>query len=272
MIDLNVNEISLRASELGSLDLECILGPCLDGVLNHNEGRIVIFLSFAAVIFSSYKVFFEKEIKKRLNWIYIGIFSVLFPIFFIAFSMNCHMGVFGCAGSALFYSIPLSFVIALVVGYVLMPFIYLKIKKTHKLSSGNLSRLIKLQALKNNIRKPDLYLFESNEPEAFSYSFTKPIIMVSTRMLEILTNKEAEAVLLHELGHIQNGSSIYKFAAFFAASLPFFSRIVDKVLIEEGEEELADDFAASTQGSCRYLNSARKKISDFYEFKREINK
>jgi Zn-dependent protease with chaperone function len=248
------------------IDIECIIDQCLDIVLNFNEGRAVLLFSLSAILFSFYKVHTERKTKQKLSWVYALIFSFLFPLFFIAFSMTCQMGI-SCAGSAIFYSLPLSFVIALIVGYVIIPFIYMRLRKNHKLSNGSLASFVENTAADNNIRKPGLYAFDSIEPEAFSYSFVTPIIMISTRMMEMLTRKEVEAVLLHELGHLKGSSSIYRFAAFFVSHLPFLSRAVDVLVVEKGEEELADRFAAKIQRTSRHIRSARRKISEYHRMK-----
>lgn len=252
------------------ISLDCMLGICLTELLGNDLGKGILGLSAIAVIISGYKIHTEKEMKNKLNWIYIAIFGILLPFVYVAVTMVCHIGFFGCTERTMMYSIPISFIVTLVIGYILIPFAYMKLKKNHKIVSDYQTDFIESLASKNKIKKPPLYVFESSNPEAFSYSLFTPVIMISTRLYELLNKKELEAVLLHELGHLKNGSSYYKFAAFFAASLPVFSRIIDVVLVEKKEESIADDFAVSIQKTNKHIKSARKKVHQYYKLKEEI--
>ena len=72
-----------------------------------------------------------------------------------------------------------------------------------------------------------------------------------------------QAVLLHELYHIKNKSSIWKFSLNQIkrfSPLSYFSSIRKSI---NNEERDADLFAIKVQGTKRFLQSAKKKINQF---------
>ncbi|KAM6573178.1 hypothetical protein CsatA_017258 [Cannabis sativa] len=56
-----------------------------------------------------------------------------------------------------------------------------------------------------NIESPDLYVRQSPVPNAYTLAISgkKPFIVVHTSLVELLTRKELQAVLAHELGHLK---------------------------------------------------------------------
>lgn len=56
-----------------------------------------------------------------------------------------------------------------------------------------------------NIEPPDLYVRQSPVPNAYTLAIggKKPFVVVHTSLVELLTRKELQAVLAHELGHLK---------------------------------------------------------------------
>ncbi|KAK2661473.1 hypothetical protein Ddye_000047 [Dipteronia dyeriana] len=56
-----------------------------------------------------------------------------------------------------------------------------------------------------NIEAPDLYIRQSPVPNAYTLAISgkKPFVVVHTSLVELLTRKELQAVLAHELGHLK---------------------------------------------------------------------
>ncbi|KAF8013126.1 hypothetical protein BT93_I1104 [Corymbia citriodora subsp. variegata] len=56
-----------------------------------------------------------------------------------------------------------------------------------------------------NIEAPDLYVRQSPVPNAYTLAIggKKPFVVVHTSLVELLTRKELQAVLAHELGHLK---------------------------------------------------------------------
>lgn len=56
-----------------------------------------------------------------------------------------------------------------------------------------------------NVEAPDLYVRQNPVPNAYTLAISgkKPFIVVHTGLVELLTQKELQAVLAHELGHLK---------------------------------------------------------------------
>ncbi|MDP5039056.1 MAG: protease HtpX, partial [Candidatus Gracilibacteria bacterium] len=62
----------------------------------------------------------------------------------------------------------------------------------------------------NNIKMPEVGIYESPEPNAFATGATKnsSLVAVSTGLLDLMTEDEIEGVISHEMAHILNGDMI----------------------------------------------------------------
>ncbi len=69
---------------------------------------------------------------------------------------------------------------------------------------ANIAKVAKLPKM------PDVYIFASNDPNAFAtgHSKSSSLVAVSTGLLEKMNDEEVEAVLAHEVAHIANGDMI----------------------------------------------------------------
>ncbi|KAK9670100.1 hypothetical protein RND81_13G177500 [Saponaria officinalis] len=56
-----------------------------------------------------------------------------------------------------------------------------------------------------NVEPPDLYVRQSPSPNAYTLAISgeRPFVVVHTSLIELLTRKELQAVLAHELGHLK---------------------------------------------------------------------
>ncbi|XP_022928321.1 uncharacterized protein LOC111435181 [Cucurbita moschata] len=70
---------------------------------------------------------------------------------------------------------------------------------------SNLYQLIIEAAKVLNVEAPDLYVRQNPVPNAYTLAISgkKPFIVVHTGLVELLTQKELQAVLAHELGHLK---------------------------------------------------------------------
>lgn len=62
-----------------------------------------------------------------------------------------------------------------------------------------------------NIEAPDLYVRQSPVPNAYTLAVSgkRPFVVVHTSLVELLTQKELQAVLAHELGHLKCDHGIW---------------------------------------------------------------
>ncbi|KAF3965576.1 hypothetical protein ACB098_01G247600 [Castanea mollissima] len=70
---------------------------------------------------------------------------------------------------------------------------------------SDLHRLMMEAAEVLNIEAPDLYVRQSPVPNAYTLAVSgkRPFVVVHTSLVELLTQKELQAVLAHELGHLK---------------------------------------------------------------------
>lgn len=142
-----------------------------------------------------------------------------------------------------------------------MPYLYPWATKSSEIKNNSLNNLLKKWTKHFRISQPTIYLLNESTPMAYSITNIKPAVFLSVGLLEILNKKELEAVLLHELYHIKNKSSIWKFSLNqikMFSPLSSFSSIRKSI---DNEEREADLFAMKIQGTNRFLSSAKNKIN-----------
>jgi Zn-dependent protease with chaperone function len=66
---------------------------------------------------------------------------------------------------------------------------------------------------------PDLFIFQSPMPNAYTLGVREPIIAVSTSLVDLLEEKELLGILSHELAHWASDHALYKMAVRFIVVL-----------------------------------------------------
>lgn len=61
-----------------------------------------------------------------------------------------------------------------------------------------------------DVREPELYVAQYPVPNAYTSGHDHPYIVVTTGLLDLMSEDEVMAVLAHELGHIKSGHVLYK--------------------------------------------------------------
>ena len=61
-----------------------------------------------------------------------------------------------------------------------------------------------------DIREPELYVAQFPAPNAYTSGHNNPFIVVTTGLLDLMSDEEVLAVIAHELGHIKSGHVLYK--------------------------------------------------------------
>lgn len=186
---------------------------CLPAFIASKEGIFTIVFSILLLGISHWKIR-KKETVHRTFWIYAHLFAVTLPIFYFLFASKCG-SIFSCNTAAFIFSIPVSILGTIALGYIIAPWIYQHSLKTKEVTNGELYNTVKNLASPENIKMPKLFLVDEIKPTAFSSTSITPKIFFSVGMLEILTKKEFEAVLLHELYHIKTKTPKLKSLGFF---------------------------------------------------------
>ena len=156
---------------------------------------------------------------------------------------------------------PSAIAIGTLAGFVVIPSFYMFSSRRQSKNKELVSFVRKYSRLMK-IRMPNIYIIDKAKPVAFSFKSFKSAIFISVGMLDILNKKEIQAVLLHELAHIKQKSSIMKFSSSLLRLSPL--SVLARFHHDTGKEEHeADMFAIRTQGTPKYIRSAKSKIRNY---------
>ncbi len=120
-----------------------------------------------------------------------------------------------------------------------------------------LKSIIKRHSLQNKV-----YLIENSRTFAFCFGILNPKIYISTHLLSLMTEKEIEAVILHEKYHLDHRDSLTMLIATVLQHLfPFFPLLSDLVRNYKIEREIeADHQAIQTLGNAQPVTTVLKKL------------
>ena len=205
------------------------------------------------------------SLKKRIFLIYTHLFLLSFAFVYVALSLSCAEPSFLCPVTLTqtgLYSFPIAVLLSLAAGFFLFPW-FAKFG-AKKISGGALADFVNAQSFALGIKSPALYSIDSQKPYAFSALGFKPVIFVSIGMQELLSEREVQAVLLHELSHVASSAPAFKLSANLVSLFSPFHSVRAFHAAFESEEARADEFACRMQGTKRFVNSAKKKIDGFF--------
>src|SRR5574342_316118 len=134
--------------------------------------------------------------------LYAHLLFILSPLFYFALSINCSLGLVqgllswctAVLAKFVIYILPPLMAAVFIAGYVLLPKLYAFISKP--LQSRTFERLCRATGIKS-----ELFIIDRAKPLAFTLGRK---VFVSVGMCELLSRKELEAVLLHELYHVSS--------------------------------------------------------------------
>ena len=58
--------------------------------------------------------------------------------------------------------------------------------------------------------KPELYVIQSPEANAYTLGMDKPFIVITSGLYDLMTHEEMRFVVGHELGHALSGHAVYR--------------------------------------------------------------
>ncbi|RXZ78515.1 M56 family peptidase [Paenibacillaceae bacterium] len=202
----------------------------------------------------------------KLRWIY-----TLLVVFLALFSVQ--MGLFvarqmegGGLGVALWTSI----VFDLIIGYTLIRAIwritaqaYLS-RKSHQLfRSRKHDKLTKRLNYKYSNLGTDIIVVRDEAFVALAIGMRKPIIVISTQVLNMFSDDEVKAILLHECHHCRNRDTLKLFVMTLLTEAFGYWPIMKPIFryYQTWTELLADRFAIRQMGTELYLASVLLKLS-----------
>lgn len=142
-----------------------------------------------------------------------------------------------------------------------------QVRKTQKLVKGLLVKQVLIPRKIKNIIIPlgledKVHLIKDKNLFSFCFGIISPHIIITAGLVNGLSSKELQAVLLHEQAHLQNHDPFKILLGKTIAStfffLPIFSELNNSM--NAMNEILADKFVMSVQHDALYLKAALKKI------------
>lgn len=237
---------------------------CFEGFIVTPEKIVlsVLSLSLAVAALLAIKKF-NLSPKIKVGLIYGHLITLLFP--FVLLTTNfacgavCSMYCYNDTTANIAYALPTTLLFGTMAGLVVIPSFYMF--SNRKLGNREVNKFVRRYSRMLRIKTPNIYIVDKARPLAFSFKSFRSAIFISVGMLDVLNTKELQAVILHELSHIKQKSSLLKFSSSLLKISPL--SIIARFHHDTGlEEKKADDFAAKMQGTSRYVNSARKKVKN----------
>lgn len=123
--------------------------------------------------------------------------------------------------------------------------------------TSDLQETASLMNLRNNI-----LLIKDENLYSFCFGFLNPKIIITSGLVSSLTQKELEAVLLHEQAHLKNKDPLKLLIGKAVASMFFFLPIFRELYrnMEATNELIADSWTTEVQKDTTFLRGALRKI------------
>lgn len=231
--------------------------------INYPINLYVLIFSFilSAVFYLLFKR--TESIKKKINFLAIHIVLLFFPFIFAVLSWKCIMPVVSCSVKMFTLFIPFAALGAAILSFMLLPFLYNWSNKSNSINKGFIKNFVENQSMKLKIREPKIYSINEVKPMAYSITNLKPSVFISVGLSELLSKKEMQAVLLHELYHQKSKAYFWKFSFNMLRIFTPLSTFISVSEPMEKEEREADKYAIGIQKTGKYLKSAKRKIEKF---------
>lgn len=239
---------------------------CFAGLVVDVDKLILTSISLSfAIAFLIFIKKFNLSTKVKVGLIYGHLILLFFPLVLLTTDFACGAMCMPCAGDTFAmasYALPSALALGTLAGFVVIPSFYMFSNK-RQMKNTEIISLVRKYSRRLKIKTPKIYIIDKAKPIAFSFKSFRSAIFVSVGMLDILNKKELHAVILHELAHIKQKSSVLKISSSILNILSPLS-LLARFHHDTGKEEIeADKFAIKTQGTSKYINSAKKKIKTY---------
>ncbi len=241
---------------------ECVTGFFVDPI------KVVIFslsLVLAITCLITLKTRKDLTIKKQIALIYSHLFFLVFPIVFYLLFRSCQKLYANCSQlDKILILIGLTAGVSLLIGSLIAPLVYLRRVHKKKISLANtlLDAFLNDESQKIGIQQPTLTVIDEAKP--FAFSDRRQAIYISVGLLDLLSKKEQQAVLLHELYHLKERTPWYRFSVGMLRVLSPLAHFTSFDRQLNIAEQAADAYATKTQKTIKHLSSAKRKMNEFF--------
>ncbi len=209
---------------------------------------------------------FRLSTKFKLGLIYGHLIFLFFPFAVLTTELACGAACMPCAnnmGSLVVLALPSTVFLSTLAGFFIIPGFYMFFGRKTEAKNTHIINFVKKYSTAMKINMPKIYIMDNANPVAFSFRSFRSMIFMSAGLLDVLSKKELEAVILHELGHIKRKASVLTMSF---SLLRLFSplSLIARFHHDSSEEEMqADNFVVEAQKTDRHLKSAKRKMDEF---------
>lgn len=202
----------------------------------------------------------------KVGLIYTHLVSLFFPFIVLTTEVACGAACMPCSNNLVqlaAIALPATLAVSTAAAFFIIPGFYMLFGRKSAAENRRIVAFTSRASRRMRIRAPKIYIIDSAQPVAFSLKSFRPMMFLSAGLLDLLTNKEREAVILHELGHLKRKAS---FVTTSVALLRIFSplSLLARFHHDSGDEErYADAVAIRMHKTGRHLASAKRKIDAF---------
>lgn len=211
--------------------------------------------------------------KSKIGLIYAHLTFLFFPFVLYATNFGCGVACMSCYSNLtglVLYSLPTTLIVSTLAGLVVIPTSFMFYNRNGKSQNMEIRNFIRKYIKSMNLKMPRIYIVDKAKPIAFSFKSFTSAIFLSAGLIDILNKKELQAVILHELAHLKEKSSLLKVSTLIFKMFSPFSFVANFHKNTDKEEKKADDLAASVQKTDKYIKSARKKIEKFNKAEKTV--
>lgn len=209
---------------------------------------------------------FRFSTKVKVALIYSHLIFLFFPFVVMTTDVACGVACMPCSNnlaSLVVLALPTTLLLSTAAGFFVIPGFYMLFSRRSETENSHILRFAKTNSRRLGIRMPKIYITNSANPLAFSFRSFRPMVFLSAGLIDLLSKKEVEAVILHELGHLKRKSSLLTMSFSLLRLFSPLSLLARFHHDSDREEAYADIIAARMQKTGRHIASAKRKIDDF---------
>lgn len=235
----------------------------LDHLLSNKLNLGVLLLSLILSLAFYFMFYRSEQIRLKIHFLILHVFFIFFPFVYTALMWKCVMPTIMCTPKMMIFLIAIGAVFSILLSYFILPYVYDWSINKNMIKKGYYKDFVSRTSKSIKVKEPKIYLINDIKPYAYSITNLNPSIFVSVGLFELLTKKETEAVLLHELYHHKSRTYFWKFSINMLRMFTPLATFISDAEPTEKEERMADMFAEEMQKTNKYLSSAKKKIVEF---------
>ena len=248
-----------------------MIQACFAGItIDSSKIMLSVFSISLAILIIFLLKKFNFSNKSKIGLMYSHLVFLFYPLVLLTTQTTCGLlCISTCYNSPnsmanlMLLSLPTTLLISTIVGSFAIPLYYIKTNKQRQIESGWIFNFVRKHSKTLNIKQPKIFAIDKANPLAFSFRYFKSAVFLSVGLFDILSKKELEAVILHELAHVREKTSALKLSLSFFRIFSPASLIVKFHHERVNEERKADKVASSMQKTNKYVKSARSKIQKY---------